>query len=144
MEPIISDLGLNWLVCSNNNSKGGGGSSCQLGSKRSMGSCNTSQDLLTTNNPYVNPFSSTEPIASPYQALESLKNLNPTRSGMCAGLEDRYWALRMADVAIRAEVQGKEEDMMGIFKLGFNRVNLVLQKRPTMKKTLQILEKSPL
>ncbi|GAB4838794.1 hypothetical protein Ancab_028336 [Ancistrocladus abbreviatus] len=171
MEPVISDLGLNRLVCSNNSSKRGGGSGRQFGSKRSMGSCDMSQDLPTTNSPYVNPFGSTGPTASPYQAPESLKNLKPNPKwdvysfGIVllelltgkvyldqelvqwtpgAGVEDRYWALRMADVGIRAEVQGKEEDMMGIFRLGFNCANLAPQKRPTMKEALQILEKSPL
>ncbi|GAB4838776.1 hypothetical protein Ancab_028318 [Ancistrocladus abbreviatus] len=171
MEPIISDLGLNWLVCSKNSNKGGGGSGRQFDSKRSTGSCDTSQDLPTTNSPYVNPFGNIGPIASPYQAPKSLKNLKPNPKwdvysfGIVllelltgkvyldqelaqwtpgAGLEDRYWALRMADVVIRAEVQGKEKDMMGIFRSGFSCVNLVPQKRPTMKKALQILEKKPL
>ncbi|XP_057545967.1 probable LRR receptor-like serine/threonine-protein kinase At4g37250 [Amaranthus tricolor] len=169
MEPIISDLGLNWLVYGNNNK--GSGSARQFGSKRSMGSLDGTQDLSVSGspNPYINPFGSNNGFGSPYQAPESLKNLKPNPKwdaysfGIVLlelltgkvyldrelgqwtpsnnGVEDRYWVLRMADVALRAEIQGKEEAMMGIFKLGFSCASLIPQKRPSMKEALQILEK---
>lgn len=167
MEPVISDLGLSWLVYGNSSSKGSG-SARQFGSKRSMGSYDGNQDLSVSGSPYINPFGSTNGVGSPYQAPESLKNLKPNPKwdvysfgivllelltgkvylerelGLwtpSSGLEDRYWVLRIADVALRAEIQGKEEAMMGIFKLGFSCASLVAQKRPSMKEALQVLEK---
>ncbi|GAB4838790.1 hypothetical protein Ancab_028332 [Ancistrocladus abbreviatus] len=77
IEPLISNLGLNWLVCGNNTSNGGGGLGRQLGSKRYMGSYDMVQAPATTNSPKVNPFRNTRPTASSYQAPESLKNLKP-------------------------------------------------------------------
>ncbi|XP_074275521.1 receptor protein kinase-like protein At4g34220 [Silene latifolia] len=163
MEPLISDLGLGLLVYGNNSSK----SSRQFGSKRSMGSYDGTQDLSISGSPYINPFG-TNGAGSPYLAPESLKNLKPSPKwdvysfGIVllelltgkvyldrelgqwtpsSGVEDRYWVLRIADVALRAEIQGKEEAMMGIFKLGFSCAALVPQKRPSMKDALQILEK---
>ncbi|KAH9614070.1 hypothetical protein KSS87_003157 [Heliosperma pusillum] len=166
MEPLISDLGLSLLVYGN--SCKGSGSSRQFGSKRSMGSYDGTQDISFSGSPYINPFGGTNGAGSPYQAPESLKNLKPgpkwdvysfgivllelltgkvyldrelAQWTPSAGTEDRYWVLRIADVALRAEIQGKEEAMMGIFKLGFSCAALVPQKRPSMKDALQILEK---
>ncbi|KAL2924946.1 hypothetical protein RDABS01_022579 [Bienertia sinuspersici] len=166
MEPIISDLGLCWLVYGK-----GIGSARQFGSKRSMGSydgTSTAQDLSVSGSPHINPFGCTNGAGSPYVAPESLKNLKPNPKwdvysfGIVLlelltgkvyldrelgqwtpsyGLEDRYWVLRIADVALRAEIQGKEEAMMSIFKLGFSCASLVPQKRPSMKEAQQILEK---
>lgn len=168
MDPIISDLGLSCLVYGNNNSCKGSGSARQFGSKRSMGSYDGTQDLSVSGSPYINPFGSTTGVGSPYRAPESLKNLkaNPKwdvysfgivllelltgkvyldrelgQWTPSSGLEDRYWVLRIADVALRAEIQGKEEAMMAIFKLGFSCASLVPQKRPSMKEALQVLEK---
>lgn len=171
MEPIISDLGLSWLVYGTNSCKGGG-SARQFGSKRSY---DGTQELPVSGSPHTgSPYATTNgPGLSPYQAPESLKNLKPSPkwdvysfgivllelltgkvyldrelgqwtpvSG--SGLEDKYWVLRIADVALRAEIQGKEEAMMSIFKLGFSCASLVPQKRPSMKETLQVLEKIPL
>ncbi|XP_021750756.1 probable LRR receptor-like serine/threonine-protein kinase At4g37250 [Chenopodium quinoa] len=165
MEPIISDLGLSWLVYGINK---GSGSARQFGSKRSMGSYDGTQDLSVSGSPYINPFGNTNGVGSPYHAPESLKNLKPNPKwdvysfGIVllelltgkvyldrelgqwtpsSGLEDRYWVLRIADVALRAEIQGKEDAMMSIFKLGFSCASLVPQKRPSMKEALQVLEK---
>ncbi|KAK9677733.1 hypothetical protein RND81_11G163100 [Saponaria officinalis] len=167
MEPIISDLGLNWLVYGNNSCKGSG-SARQFGSKRSIGSYDGTQDLSVSGSPYINPLGGSNGTGSPYQAPESLKNLKPSPKwdvysfGIVllelltgkvyldrelgqwtpsSAVEDRYWVLRIADVALRAEIQGKEEAMMAIFKLGFSCASLVPQKRPSMKDALQILEK---
>ncbi|GMH16293.1 hypothetical protein Nepgr_018134 [Nepenthes gracilis] len=172
MEPIVTDLGLSWLLHGDNSCKWGG-SGRQFGSKRATPSNEASQEMSAEGSPYIYPFGSASGPASPYQAPESLKSLKPNPKwdvysfGIVllelltgslkvamdrelaqwtpgAGLEDRYWALRMADVAIRAEVQGREEDMMGIFKVGISCASLLPQRRPTMKEALQVLEKSPL
>ena len=163
MDPIISDLGLLWLV----HGTKVGGSARQFGSKRSH---DGPQEMSVSGSPYISPFSYPSGCASPYQAPESLKNIKPSpkwdvysfgivllelfTGKACVdkelgqwtpsiGLEDRYWVLRMADAGLRAEIQGKEEVMMGIFKLGFSCASLVPQKRPSMKETLRVLEKIP-
>ena len=171
MEPIISDLGLSWLVYATNSCKGVG-SARHFGSKRSY---DGTQELPVSGSPYTgSPFAASNgPVSSPYQAPESLKNLKPSPKWdvysfgivlleLLTGkvyldrelgqwtpvsgfeLKDRYWVLRIADVALRAEIQGKEEAMMSIFKLGFSDASLMPQKRPSMKEALQALEKVPL
>lgn len=60
-----------------------------------------------------------------------------------AGLveEEKNRVLRLADVAIKHEIEGRENVVFTCFKLGFNCVSLVPQKRPSMKEVLQTLEK---
>ncbi|XVF67515.1 hypothetical protein PTKIN_Ptkin10aG0127400 [Pterospermum kingtungense] len=116
--------------------------------------------------------STTGSISTPYQAPESLKNLKPnpkwdvysfgiillellsgrvlsTREleqwAVPAGSvgEEKNRAVRLADVAIRGEVQGREEAMLSCFRLGFSCASFVPQKRPSMKEAIQILEKIP-
>ncbi|KAF6162014.1 hypothetical protein GIB67_021935 [Kingdonia uniflora] len=58
-------------------------------------------------------------------------------------VEEKNRVLRMADMAIRPDVEGKEETLVTCFKLGFNCASLVPMKRPTMKEVAQILEKIP-
>ncbi|CAK9136468.1 unnamed protein product [Ilex paraguariensis] len=109
---------------------------------------------------------------SPYHAPESLKNLKPnpkwdvysfgivllelltgkvfsgrelgqwTNNGLVA--EDKNRVLRMADVAIRADVAAREDTTLACFKLGFGCASLVPQKRPSMKDALQVLDKIPI
>lgn len=108
----------------------------------------------------------------PYQAPESLQNIKPSPkwdvysfgivllellSGRVfsdrdldqwsapAGSveEERNRVLRMADVAIKPEVEGRENVVFTCFKLGISCASLVPQKRPSMKEALQILEKIP-
>ncbi|WOK99837.1 putative LRR receptor-like serine/threonine-protein kinase [Canna indica] len=103
----------------------------------------------------------------PYQAPESLKNLKPNSKwdvysfGMVlleliagrvfsevelchwnAGfvVEERNRLLRMADAAIRGEVEGKEEALLSCFKLGFACCAMAPQRRPSMKDALQVLD----
>ncbi|KAL5790561.1 hypothetical protein ACOSQ2_005449 [Xanthoceras sorbifolium] len=122
----------------------------------------------TTSSPYA-PASST----SPYQAPESLKSLKPNpkwdvysfgvvllellmgralserelgqyAAATCSSvIEEKYRLLRMADMAIRAEVESREEALVTCFKLGFSCAGFSPQKRPPMKEALQILEKIP-
>lgn len=57
-------------------------------------------------------------------------------------VEDQNWALRMVDVTIPADMEGKEEALLAYFKLGYSCVCGVPQKRPQMKEVLQVLEKT--
>ncbi|KAA8536229.1 hypothetical protein F0562_028707 [Nyssa sinensis] len=167
MEPIISDLGLDRLVSSDKNTSSSGkasGSTRDLGSKRFM----FSQDHPAGASPYLAPTGYMG-CTSLYHAPESLKNLKPNpkwdvysfgiillelltgrvfsdrEMGQWTGgtslVEDKNWVLRMADVAIRAEVEGREDAILACSKLGFSCASLVPQKRPSMKDALQVLEK---
>ncbi|XP_058080784.1 probable LRR receptor-like serine/threonine-protein kinase At4g37250 [Magnolia sinica] len=165
MEPRIGDFGLERLVTGDNSSKTASGSARHFGSKRSTVSRDSLQDLQTGASPSLSIG-----CASPYHAPESLKNLKPQpkwdvfsfgmvllelisgklfsdaelsqwNSGFV--FEDKYRVLRMADVAIRADVDGREDALLSCFKLGFSCTSVVPQKRPTMKEALQILEKIP-
>ncbi|KAL8129210.1 hypothetical protein V2J09_018365 [Rumex salicifolius] len=158
MEPIIGDLGINWIIHCGKGSRSGR----QFGSKRTigMGQHDVAQELSVTGSPMGNPNGPT----SPYQPPELLKSIKDSPKwdvysfGVIllelltgkvffdrelgqwtpgSGIEDKYWALRMADVAIRADVQGREEAMVGVFKLGFQCASMVPQKRPSMKEAMQ-------
>ncbi|GMN37742.1 hypothetical protein TIFTF001_007065 [Ficus carica] len=114
------------------------------------------------------PVGSSTTAISPYQAPESLKNLKPSPkwdvfsfgiillelltgrvfSDRELGLwtaalvtEDRNRALRLVDVAIRAEVESREDAMLACLKFGFSCASFAPQKRPTMKEALQVLDK---
>ncbi|GAV62292.1 Pkinase domain-containing protein/LRR_1 domain-containing protein/LRR_4 domain-containing protein, partial [Cephalotus follicularis] len=103
-----------------------------------------------------------------YQAPESLKNvkLNPKWDVYSFGIvllelltgrvfsdrelgqwtggsvsEEKNRALRLADVGIRADMEAREDDMLTLFKLGFNCASSVAQRRRSMKEALHILEK---
>ncbi|KAI9181433.1 hypothetical protein LWI28_014990 [Acer negundo] len=127
---------------------------------------------LTPSSPFA-PGSSTLLSLSPYQAPEALKNLKPNpkwdvysfgvvllelltgralserelsqyAAATCSSsIEEKYRLLRMADVAIRADVESREEALVTCFKLGFSCAAFAPQKRPSMKESLTILEKIP-
>lgn len=59
-------------------------------------------------------------------------------------VDDKNRALRMADVAIRGDVEGREEALLACFKLGYSCGSPIPQKRPTMKEVVQVLEKIPI
>ncbi|CAL5197746.1 unnamed protein product [Lathyrus oleraceus] len=166
MEPKIGDFGLERIVTGDTSYKAGG-SARIFGSKRSTTSRDSFQDV--TLGPSPSPSPSSIGGVSPYHAPESLRNLKPhpkwdvysfgvmflelltgkivvlddMGQGPAVIVEDKNRALRMVDVAIRADMEGKEEALLGYFKLGYSCVTNVPQKRPQMKEVLQVLEKIP-
>ncbi|KAK4437922.1 putative LRR receptor-like serine/threonine-protein kinase [Sesamum alatum] len=165
MEPIISDFGLHWLIHGKHSRKSDG-SARHFGSKRSTDDL---YEQSVTGSPFIAPAGFVG-CTSPYHAPESLNNLKPSPkwdvysfgilllelltgkvfsdrelSQWTVGLvaEDPNQVLRMADVAIRGDVVGREEAMVAWFKLGFSCASLVPQKRPCMKDALHVLEKIP-
>lgn len=164
MEPKIGDFGLERIVTGDSSYKAVG-SARIFGSKRSTASRDSFQDINF--GPSPSPSPSSIGGISPYHAPESLRNLKPhpkwdvysfgviflelltgkivvlDEMGQGPGLlvDDKNRALRMADVAIRADMEGKEETLLAYFKLGYSCVSCVPQKRPSMKEVLQSLEK---
>ncbi|KAG6533832.1 probable LRR receptor-like serine/threonine-protein kinase At4g37250 [Zingiber officinale] len=164
MEAKIGDFGLDRAMA------GAGPSTRQFGSKRSTHSSISLPDLSASAgaSPSAAGASSASRFAPPpYQAPESLKNLKASvkwdvyafgrvlleliagrvlselelcrlNSGFVA--EERNRAVRMADAAIRDEVEGKEEALLGCFKLGFACCATAPQRRPSMKDAVQVLE----
>lgn len=55
--------------------------------------------------------------------------------------EEKNRVFRLVDVAIKHEIEGRENVVFTCLKLGLNCVSLVPQKRPSMKEAFQILEK---
>lgn len=164
MEPRIGDFGLERLVSGDNSYKAGG-SARNFGSKRSTTSRDSLPDLAAIG-PSPSPSPSSMGCVFPYHAPESLRSLKPNPkwdvysfgvillelvtgkvitsdefgiSGLPA--EDKSRLLRMADVAIRADLEGKEEDLLACLKLGYSCLSPIPQKRPPMKEALQVLEK---
>ncbi|XP_015865922.3 probable LRR receptor-like serine/threonine-protein kinase At4g37250 [Ziziphus jujuba] len=162
MEPKIGDFGLEKIVTGDTSYKGS--SARNFGSKRSTASRDGFPDIATGPSPSPSPSSLG---VSPYLAPESLRSLKPNpkwdvysfgvillelltgkvvildESGHVPGLDDKNRAFRMADVAIRADVEGKEDALLACFKLGYGCVSPTPQKRPSMKEALQVLEKFP-
>jgi len=164
MEPKIGDFGLERIVTGDTSYKAGG-SARIFGSKRSTASRDSFQDI--TFGPSPSPSPSSISGVSPYHAPESLRNLKPHPKwdvysfgvmflelltgkivvlddmGQGPGLlvEDNNRALRMVDMAIRADMECREEALLAYFKLGYSCMSSVPQKRPPMKEVLQVLEK---
>ncbi|KAL2333499.1 hypothetical protein Fmac_014712 [Flemingia macrophylla] len=165
MEPKIGDFGLERIVTGDTSYKPGG-SARIFGSKRSTASRDSFQDV--TFGPSPSPSPSSISGVSPYHAPESLRNLKPhpkwdvysfgvmflelltgkivvldNEMGPGPGLlvEDKNRALRMVDMAIRADMEGREEALLAFFKLGYSCVSSIPHKRPPIKEVLQVLEK---
>ncbi|KAL8251020.1 hypothetical protein R6Q59_034713 [Mikania micrantha] len=171
MEPKIGDFGLERLVVGENSCKVGG-SSRNFGSKRSTASRDSFQDLTVGSNPSPSPsaMGCISPYYAP-ESLRSIKpnakwdvfsygvvllelltgkvivsdEFGPasmTWSSMLTD-EEKLKVLRMVDVAIRGDLEGKEEALFAVLKLGYNCISSVPQKRPHMKEVLHTLHKFP-
>ncbi|KAL3592156.1 hypothetical protein D5086_010796 [Populus alba] len=167
MEPRIGDFGLERLMTGDTSYKGGG-SAQNFGSNRSIASRDSIQDFGL--GPSPSPSPSSIGGLSPYHAPESLRSLKPNpkwdvyafgvillelltgkvvvvdelgqgSNGLV--VEDKNRAMRMADVVIRADVEGKEDALLACFKLGYSCALHAPQKRPTMKEALQVIERFP-
>lgn len=168
MEPIISDFGLDRLLLNDINQRANGSARQLMVNQRTQ-----QQDLpiVSTSSPYATIGSSSSGTQMPYQAPESLQNIKPSPkwdvysfgivllellSGRVfsdleldqwpepgSGEEEMNRVLRMADVGIKSEMEGRENVILTCFKLGLSCASLVPQKRPSMKEALQILEKIP-
>ena len=164
MEPMICDFGLDRLLLSNITQKASG-SARQLVNKK------TQQELPNIGGSPYTPMGSSSGNQLAYVAPESLQTIKPSPKcdvysfgivllELLSGrvFSDReldQWpasgsmeeeinrVLRMADVAIKSEVEGREDALLACFKLGFSCASLVPQKRPSIKEALQILEKIP-
>ncbi|CAI9764415.1 unnamed protein product [Fraxinus pennsylvanica] len=167
MEPVISDLGLHWLIYGKHSHKSDS-STGHYGSKRSTSSHDNVHDHQSVNgSPYIAPVGFVG-CTSPYHAPESLKNLKPNpkwdvysfgillleliTGKVFSDRELSQWTtdlvvhdptrvLRMANMAIRGDVAIREEVTLSWFKLGFSCASLIPQKRPSMKDALHVLEK---
>lgn len=167
MEPKIGDFGLERLLSGDTSYKIGS-STRNFGSKRSTASRDSFQDFALGPSPGPSPSPSSMGT-SPYHAPESLRSLKPhpkwdvysfgvillelitgkvvvvdeLGQGLGLSVDDPNRAFRMADMAIRGELEGKEEPLLALFKLGYSCASPVPQKRPPMKEALQVLEKFP-
>ncbi|KAG7035167.1 putative LRR receptor-like serine/threonine-protein kinase [Cucurbita argyrosperma subsp. argyrosperma] len=168
MEPKIGDFGLEKVLFGDSTYKTGS-STRNFGSKRSTASRDSFQDFVTGPSPGPSPSPSSISGVSPYLAPESLRSLKPTPKwdvysfgvillelltgkivvldelgqGLELAVDDKSRALRMADMAIRVDVEGREDALLSFFKLGYTCASPTPQKRPSMKEALQVLEKFP-
>lgn len=170
MEPKIGDFGLERLVVGDNSYKSSA-SARNFGSKRSTASRDSFLDTAGGATPSPSPSAmGCSPYYAP-ESLRSLKpnqkwdvysfgvvllelltgkvivsdELGATVVIGNATLadEEKNKVLRMADVAIRGDMEGKEESLLALLRLGYSCISPVPQKRPGMKEALHGLEKFP-
>ncbi|KAL9815727.1 putative protein kinase RLK-Pelle-LRR-III family [Arabidopsis thaliana] len=158
MEPKVADFGLEKLLIGDMSYRTGG-SAPIFGSKRST----TSLEFGPS------PSPSPSSVGLPYNAPESLRSIKPNSKwdvysfgvillelltgkivvvdelGQVNGLviDDGERAIRMADSAIRAELEGKEEAVLACLKMGLACASPIPQRRPNIKEALQVLERFP-
>lgn len=158
MEPKVADFGLEKLLIGDMSYRTGG-SAPIFGSKRST----TSLEFGPS------PSPSPSSVGLPYNAPESLRSIKPNPKwdvysfgvillelltgkivvvdelGQVNGLviDDGERAIRMADVAIRAELEGKEEAMLACLKMGLACASPIPQRRLNIKEALHVLERFP-
>ncbi|CAD5173858.1 unnamed protein product [Musa acuminata subsp. malaccensis] len=173
MEPKIGDFGLERLTSAGggyrlSTSARLFGSKRSVQSQRSLP--DLSPPPVAGASPCGSSSASALVSAAPYQAPESMKNLKPSSKwdvysfgvlllellagralsevelGQCnAGfvVEERNRVVRMADPALRGEVEEQQEALLSCFKLGFACCAAAPQRRPSMKDAIQVLEKLP-
>ncbi|CAN4082968.1 unnamed protein product [Withania somnifera] len=170
MEPKIGDFGIERLVTGDSSHKTYG-SARNFGSKRSTASRESLQDFTSGPTPSPSPSAlGMSPYHAP-ESLRSLKP-NPKwdvfsfgvvllelltgkvivsdEMGPAAAIgaatsawEENSKVLRLADVAIRADVEGKEDALLALMKVGYSCISPIPQKRPGMREVVQALEKFP-
>ncbi|KAJ9537892.1 hypothetical protein OSB04_030625 [Centaurea solstitialis] len=124
-----------------------------------------------SSSPYMAPATGLLGCTSPYHAPESMKSLklNPKWDVYSFGIvllelisgkvfserelglwntgssdiEDENSILKLVDMSIRSDIDGRRDATLTCFKLGFSCASLNPQKRPSMKEALQVLEKIP-
>lgn len=171
MEPKIGDFGIERLVTGDSSHKTYG-SARNFSSKRSTASRESFQDFTSGHTPSPSPSAlGMSPYHAP-ESLRSLKP-NPKwdvfsfgvvllelltgkvivsdEMGPAAAIgaaatsawEEKSKVLRLADVAIRADVEGKEDALLALMKVGYSCISPNPQKRPGMREVVQALEKFP-
>ena len=165
MEAIISDFGLDRLLLNDVTHRGNGSARQVMANQRSQ------QEVAFGSSPFgaMGSSSSGAGHIMVYQAPESLENIKPSHKwdvysfGMVLlelltgrvflereleqwnepGLveEEQNRVVRMADAAIKSEIEGRENVVLTWFKLGLSCVSHTPQRRPSMKEALQILDK---
>ncbi|KAK1439018.1 hypothetical protein QVD17_04833 [Tagetes erecta] len=171
MEPKIGDFGLERLLANDHSCKVGG-STRTFGSKRSTTSRDGFTDMVIASNPSPSPSSMSciSPYYAP-ESLRNLKpnpkwdvysygvillelvtgkvfvsdEFGPGSMTWSATLtdEEKKKVLRMVDVAIRADMEGKEVALLALLRVAYNCISPVPQKRPHIKEVLHALEKFP-
>ncbi|PHT56730.1 putative LRR receptor-like serine/threonine-protein kinase [Capsicum baccatum] len=170
MEPKIGDFGIERLVTGDSSHKTYG-SARNFGSKRSTASRESFQDFTSGPTPSPSPSAlGISPYHAP-ESLRSLKpnpkwdvfsfgvlllelltgkvivsdEMGPAAviGAATSGGEEKSKVLRLADVAIRADVEGKEDALLALMKVGYSCISPTPQKRPGMRDVVQALEKFP-
>ncbi|KAM0057962.1 putative protein kinase RLK-Pelle-LRR-III family [Helianthus debilis subsp. tardiflorus] len=171
MEPKIGDFGLERLLAGDQSCKVGG-STRTFGSKRSTTSRDGFTDMVIGPklSPSPSSMGCISPYYAP-ESLRNLKpnpkwdvysygvvllelltgkvfvsdEFGPASMTWSATLtvEEKKKLLRMVDVAIRADMEGKEVSLLGLLRVAYSCISPVPQKRPHMKEVLHVLEKFP-
>ncbi|XP_060192965.1 probable LRR receptor-like serine/threonine-protein kinase At4g37250 isoform X1 [Lycium barbarum] len=170
MEPKIGDFGIERLVTGDSSHKTYG-SARNFGSKRSTASRDSFQDFASGPTPSPSPSAlGISPYHAP-ESLRSLKpnpkwdvfsfgvvllelltgkvivsdEMGPAAAigAATSAVEETSKVLRLADVAIRADVEGKEDALLALMKVGYSCISPTPHKRPGMREVVQALEKFP-
>ncbi|KAL4588681.1 hypothetical protein LXL04_001575 [Taraxacum kok-saghyz] len=124
-----------------------------------------------SSSPYMAPATGLLGCTSPYHAPESMKSLKPNPkwdvysfgivllelisgkvfserelgewNASSLNIDDESSILRLVDMSIKTDINGRRDATLTCFKLGFSCASLDPQKRPSMKEALHLLEKIP-